>query len=353
MSALRRPDGGQILVIFAGGLAALIVIVGLVVDGGSVFFSRRDSQNGSDLASLAGVKRLADYYVKNKAYVPGTSGIADNPWLTIRQSLRANGCDDTAGCAWTANYVGARSGSGFPVLAPVQPTDTAPPGAVSGPKALGIRVDMQINPHTYFLGLIGQTSWDVRTTATSMTGKPTTIPGGQMLPIAMVYGQQLTPGSLYSLTNGANGPGNFGWLSWTGSNDPGTLADSICIPDNPGFVLPHQYPGDPGKSNSADVRTCLQYWVDSGQPVLIPIVYAKDDPTAPPACTTGGNGNIFTFCIKGVVAFVLTSYDQPAVDQIVGRFVNTMPYSSGDQVPGGVTAPPASGDAFYLIGLAS
>ena len=89
-----RPHGklerGQILVIFAGGLAALIVAVGLVIDGGfPVFFSCRDAKRLRSSASLAGVKRRsADYYVKNNAYVPGTTGSADNPWLDgLRQSL--------------------------------------------------------------------------------------------------------------------------------------------------------------------------------------------------------------------------------------------------------------------------
>src|SRR4029079_12533370 len=70
----RPAQRGQVLVMFAGGLIALIAVVGLVIDGGNVFFNRRDDQNASDLASLAGTKRLYDYYVGNRNYTP-----TDNP----------------------------------------------------------------------------------------------------------------------------------------------------------------------------------------------------------------------------------------------------------------------------------
>ena len=50
----RRDEGGQILVLFALALIAIVGVIGLVLDGGSAFAQRRDEQNASDLASLAG-----------------------------------------------------------------------------------------------------------------------------------------------------------------------------------------------------------------------------------------------------------------------------------------------------------
>ena len=49
-----RADDGQIIVIFALGLVAMIAMVGLVLDGGSTFAQRRGQQNAADLAALAG-----------------------------------------------------------------------------------------------------------------------------------------------------------------------------------------------------------------------------------------------------------------------------------------------------------
>jgi len=49
-----RANDGQIIVIFALGLVAMIAMVGLVLDGGSTFAQRRGQQNAADLAALAG-----------------------------------------------------------------------------------------------------------------------------------------------------------------------------------------------------------------------------------------------------------------------------------------------------------
>ncbi len=342
----RDRETGQILVVFTIFLAVLILVTALVIDGGYVFLNRRDTQNASDIGALAGTKRLADYYVKGTGFTA-----QDSVYTAVSTRMTQNGCN-APDCTWTARYVASRVGSTFTDLGPVQSTDTAPPGAVSGTKALGVQVDLTKTPRTFLLGIIGQNSWTVQTTATAIAGKATGAPSGQLLPIALVSPPTMTEGSVYAITSGANGPGNFGWLSWTGSNDPNALATSICTPNNPGFTLPVQYPGDPGKSNASDVRACLQQWVDSGATVLIPIVLKTNDPANTPGCSTGGNGNGFTYCIVGIAAFVITGFTQPAVDVISGRFVGTAPYSIGDSVPGGINAPPTSGSPFYFIGLA-
>ena len=99
-----------------------------------------------------------------------------------------NNCSSAAGsiCSWTARYVGPRTGATFQDLGPVSSTDTAPPGASSGQKALGVKVNVTKTPQTYLLGVMGQSTWTVNTTATSVTGQPTGAPAGQLLPIAMV-----------------------------------------------------------------------------------------------------------------------------------------------------------------------
>ena len=47
-------ERGQVLVIFAIALVAIVAMVGLVLDGGSAFAQRRDEQNVADLAAMAG-----------------------------------------------------------------------------------------------------------------------------------------------------------------------------------------------------------------------------------------------------------------------------------------------------------
>ena len=139
------------------------------------------------------------------------------------------------------------------------------------------------------------------------------------------------------LTDGKDIPGGFGYISWDGSNDPNSLADSICTPDNPPFTMPTTFSGDPGKSNSDGVRDCLDNWIANGVAVLIPIY-----------STVVGPGDNAVYTIVGVAAFVLTSRAQPAVDNIQGHFVEYYPYTS---VPGGGVVP-SEGSTTVNFGLA-
>ncbi|MBA2720203.1 MAG: hypothetical protein H0U52_13335 [Chloroflexi bacterium] len=346
-TARVRSAPGQILPLFAGSLLVLILVVGLVIDGGNVFLQRRDAQNGADIGAMAGTKRLADYYVKGSAFTAG-----NNVYSAVSTRMTENNCaGGTSGCTWAARYVGPRTGASFVDLGPVSAGDTAPP-TVSGQQALGVKVNVNRTPRTFLLGIIGQSSWDVNTTATALAQEPVGAPAGQLLPIGLTQ-LPTQEGAVYALTSGSNGPGNFGWVSWDGSNNAGSLATSLCTPDNPAFTLPFQFAGDPGKTNATDVRACLQQWVDNQQTVLIPIVLASNDPSAPAGCSTGANGNNFHYCVVAIAAFVITGYAQPAVDQINGRFIGTVPYSVGGSatVPAGTVKPPSPNSTLYYMGL--
>jgi hypothetical protein len=56
----RREARGQVLVVFALSLIALLGFAGLAIDGGSTFAQRRDEQTAADLAALAGAN---DYLI--------------------------------------------------------------------------------------------------------------------------------------------------------------------------------------------------------------------------------------------------------------------------------------------------
>ena len=57
-------DRGQILVIFVIGLVTIVLLLGLVIDGGNVFAQRRQGQNTADLQAMAGTKVISDIYTK-------------------------------------------------------------------------------------------------------------------------------------------------------------------------------------------------------------------------------------------------------------------------------------------------
>ena len=62
MSTTRRSEqqrNGQVIVVFALALTAIVLLVGLVIDGGNALAQRRASQNASDFAALAGARIIA------------------------------------------------------------------------------------------------------------------------------------------------------------------------------------------------------------------------------------------------------------------------------------------------------
>jgi hypothetical protein len=323
---------GQILVIFAGGLVTLLILVGLVIDGGMAFLQRRDAQNISDLAAMAGTKVVADHYLAG-----GRTGAQVD--AAIVATADANGCraTDPTPCTWTARYV-RPNGSSEQDLGPVDPAGAIPVGAQ------GVAVHVERLPRTYFLGLIGQSNWTVGTDATALTATLGELPPGQVLPIAADPPGSYQDGEKYVFTAGKDGPGNFGWLAWTGTNDPNTLADSICQPDNPLITFDQWIPGDPGKSNSSNVRACLDYWISTGATVLIPIW----GPGCGDPAGAQGQGNSWEYCIVGMAAFQLTWHDQPAIDAIEGIFKG---YYGLPTVPAGYGGPPNPSNGVTFIGL--
>jgi hypothetical protein len=334
----RSGERGQILVIVAGGAITLLLLMGLVLDGGVAIFNRRDAQNTSDTMALAGTKFVADIH-QSKTPVDATV------FAALTRAAIANDCAPTSAtpCTWQAWFVtGGTDG-------PIDTPNTATPITATGPaaavpaNALGVRVAVRRQPGTFVIGLAGFRSWDVNTQATAVAEVPATVPAASLLPIALkddgTAGQAYQPGQVVDLTDGKDAPGGFGYISWTGSNDPNALTNSICAPDNPEFTLPHVFTGDPGKSNDSSVRACLANWISpAGQTILIPIYDIVIDP-----------GNNASYRIVAVAQFVIVSQAQPAVDNIRGYFVGTY---NIDPIPGGLgSRPPTPDDTSFFFGL--
>ena len=56
----RSDQRGQVLVLFAGGLVALLLVAALAFDVGMMLVERRDEQNAADAAALAGARFVLD-----------------------------------------------------------------------------------------------------------------------------------------------------------------------------------------------------------------------------------------------------------------------------------------------------
>lgn len=77
MSSTTEQERGQVLVLFAGALVALLMVAALAFDVGSMLLERRDQQNAADAAAIAGAR-----------YLPGD---AANAKQAARDVATANG----------------------------------------------------------------------------------------------------------------------------------------------------------------------------------------------------------------------------------------------------------------------
>ena len=325
----RDDERGQALALFAGGLVALLVAGGFVLDGGLAFVNRRDAQNSADLGALAGTHVIAEHYLAG-----GGSGGGDAVHAAIGQAVQDNGCT-TGGdvpCSWTAQYVRPTTGFNYATLGNVANGGNIPSNAQ------GVQVSIDRSPPSFFLRVIGQTEWDVGADATAITARIENPGQGILLPIAFDPGPDRDLGGIdtseegfpdpppvYVFSEGKDAPGNFSWLSWYDENDAVTLVNSICEPSNPAMVFPTYVPGGPGKMNKKQGRDCLDDYI--GETVFIPFWGEGEE-----ACGEGqvqGNGANTKFCILGFAAFELLGRDfggdNQAVDGLYGRlqrFVN-------------------------------
>jgi hypothetical protein len=115
------------------------------------------------------------------------------------------------------------------------------------------------------------------------------------------------------------GPGNFGWLSWTGEQGVPTLATSLTPPGNsqtylnPGNPLDHTVSiadwvfGRPGVANSSSVRAALDG--------LLPLVI-----TVPVWDQSTGQGSSLSYRVAGFARVQLTGYRLPGQNRISAIF---------------------------------
>jgi hypothetical protein len=356
-----RRDGqrGQIIVLMAGGMVAVILMVALVVDGGNAWAQRRIVQNGSDAMAQAGAIVMAQRFAGVTAPVGGWDAEVN---AKIQASASANGITDLeayytdiCGIPLKADGTAALNGDGTENLsAAVRVGSGSLPGGAAttpdcpamavGPVA-GVMVIGTKNFRTYLTGVVGLNALNASTRATAVTGYlqgNCTATGGNscaLLPVTIPVNVVQCDGSnnpinsgvpwvlnqLYKVPLCQNGPGNVGWLDWTPTGG-GTseLIGSIQNPNNPAIDLPSwQYITATGNVNSAGVETALRAY--DGQVVMIPQFdqtcgpgpHGTPDSTKPaintppnygcPAGSLGGNGSNQWYRLPSFAYFLLCS----------------------------------------------
>jgi Flp pilus assembly protein TadG len=337
----RERSRGQIVVVFALSLVALILAVGLVIDGGNAWSQRRVTQNAADFAALAGTKIVAAN--------AGTPQMNAAVRSAVETALTSNGLSATNfGTDYTASYVNTAGNlvAGYGTAGNV-PADV-----------IGVQVTPSKTFSTYFLGVAGVTTFTASATASAKYGFYEGAiggPGGNLVPIAVkldvIAGLQNCPqGSAVgsggpcnpvALTEGThNAPGQFAWMSWDGTGNTPYLCSILGPPANsPVYtVSPNGYiviSGNTGVSNSSCVRNGIDAWVAMQATILVPIVSPGPPPsgqnctTAPQYCyangtpypaTSQGNGSNATYNVIGFAGFQLTGCSNPCVKNLQGVF---------------------------------
>lgn len=129
MSSTTDRERGQVLVLFAGGVIALLLMAALAFDAGSMLLERRAQVDASDAAALAGAR-----------YLPANAALATNAALAI---AKANGYTDGVGDVSVKVHI---------------------PPVINGPytgAAGAIEVDISNTRPSIFAGLMGVANWPV------------------------------------------------------------------------------------------------------------------------------------------------------------------------------------------------
>jgi hypothetical protein len=323
-SRAAANERGQILVIVAVGMLAIIAMVGVVIDGGFAWGQQRDTQNAADAASEAGALRLAENLPYQHATPPVT---APNGNAEVRASVLAAATtyEVTVEEAWYTDWFGNRIG-GAPLIGPSQL-----PGGAAPSSAEGVEVTTTKTFDTFIAQIVGIDEMTARTDAIAHAGYIDTIGEGNVMPVTLPLnvttctntnrpdtdGSQWPLGTLQVFPLCSSGPGNVGWLDWT---PPGggvsELAEAIRHPNNPQMTIPGWFyidqSGNP--SSPSQITAALDTYVDGDTEVIIPLFDATCEDQPPnqeaDACETGpGNGQQQWYHLGGWIALDLEWID--------------------------------------------
>ncbi len=302
----QRAERGQLLVIFALFLVALVAGLGLVFDAGQAWGEQRRAQNTADSMAYAGALELAKRL----------AGVQPEPTdANVCSAILAAAAGNVDG-APNVTYVPC-NGSNDPQASYVNSNGTVVLGAVGSGSiptgAAGVRVWSSRTVHPFVTGRLLPFDISATADATAIAGYVDNPGAGSLLPLAVPvnftfcdgqndpHSSELTwpvgsdvvvPLCRADPTGQATG-GNVGWIDWTppGGGTP-EIIDSILNPDNPGFRVPSWlWAVQSGNANNGGIEDALRSLI--GQTVLVP----KFDAVC--AVTPSGTQTQLTDCPAG------------------------------------------------------
>jgi Flp pilus assembly protein TadG len=306
----RRGQHGQVLVLVALGLVAMIAMVGLILDGGSSFGQRRTQQRGADLSALAGANDL----------------LLNN--------------DPTSAEAMAFNV--AMQNGYDPALVAVTVTQFHPVGGK-------VKVDITAPHQNSFTSIVGMNSWDVSVTATAVAGIQSGASGagpimfsvddfsdnGEPKPEYTEAGCPAAPvtppenGCSFATVNG-DAPAGGNDIAWSNyglgnvnTNEVKDIISGELVIEK--TVAPNEYIGQYNNGWHADVFHAVNNYL-VGQDILVPIVTEQVPgiPDGPLSCGAGGGAPAGGGCFQGWAVFHVVAAVGGSDKHIYGYFKSNM-----------------------------
>ncbi len=317
MPTSRHDERGVTLVILALSLTALMAVAGLAVDGGRLFVERRQNQNASDAAALAGAQVL-----RNEL-----ADLADTGTVTPDQVWTAVLATATSNSISSGNTTCYFIDTGYHYL----PSDANPKACSSytstdawPANAFGVYVATTETQNTSFMRIVGINQFNTSAHAAAATEAVPFLPtaGSSDLEVCAVgssdgnsdgKGQTTTSGADIPIlipsggTEGIN-PAAIGQAYWIKGNNVdkecgtnGNFKGLVCQPGGapcPPDSVPGYWPSDTG-NHSGPFRNTVAAECSSGAigcTFALPLCYASDQGPPPQSgtmyCVTWGSFEI-------------------------------------------------------------
>jgi len=281
----RRRQRGQTLVIAAVAMIPILIMCGLVIDGGFVFTTQRRTQNGIDASAEAGaIVMVQNLPLRNQGQAqPMTDTMVK---AAVDRAASDNGLTTVPGAVYTDI-------TGNPLAGPVVVGSLGgvpPPSAAYGVQATG-----STRVGTFFSSIAGFTGFTTTASATAVAGAINEICAADQacgfIPVTFPTALTLCDGSNKQVNFGSGSPygvtttptslnesiiplcsttaGSVGWLDVQPDNPACTgggtkdLACDIQSPANQTLDLPIWIHSTTGNTNSVQVQNALNTYSGS------------------------------------------------------------------------------------------
>ena len=236
---------GQSAVFIALSILLLVAVVGLAVDGGSMYAEHRKAQNAADSGAMAATRLMLSQFEaalldpNNNGNLPGTAAQEDAIRSSLEQYVAANKVVTDTIEAYFVNrnkqivtaVIGEDHGQGHCGVA--RPCQVGENGMVPwNIGAVGITVKTRSETGSFFMGALGWNTVASAARATAFIGVTTTTGNIAVQPIAL-YTRTVDINNIqfdtwYTLLDGdvQQGSGNWGWVNFNGQASSSTVIEA-------------------------------------------------------------------------------------------------------------------------------